>query len=331
MQNNLVTVFGASGFLGRHTVRALAKRGWRVRAVCRKPNQANYLLPAGNVGQIHLLRGNVNSSEDVERALEGAGAAVNLVGVLHGSGAQGFDSIHAAAARRIGRAARQAGVNALAHVSALGANAKSPSSYARSKAEGEHDLLAEYPGAAILRPSVVFGPEDKFFNKFASLARFTPALPLIGGGQTKFQPVYAGDVAAAIVSILTKSEAAGTVYELGGPSVYSFEELLRFILRETGRKRMLLPVPFALAKLMAIDAMVINAVPAAVSRFFGAVPPDPILTVDQVRLLMRDNVVQPGMPGFAELGLQPQAMESVVPGYLWRYHPKGQFKYEVRA
>jgi uncharacterized protein YbjT (DUF2867 family) len=321
MKNNLVTVFGASGFVGRHTVRALAKQGWRIRAVVRKPNLANFLLPSGQVGQIQLVKGNVGSNEDVTQALEGAGAAVNLTGVLYGHGTQGFDSIHVEAARRIGRAARKAGVGALVHLSAIGADKNALSSYAKSKAEGEHDLSVEYPEATILRPSVVFGPEDRFFNKFASLARFTPVLPLIGGGHTKFQPVYVADVAAAIVSVLTNHATRGMTWELGGPEVYTFKELMQFILRETGRKRLLVPWPFFLASINGFFLQMPSAI----------LPIPPILTVDQVRLLRTDNVVHTGMPGFADLGLTPQSVEAVVPSYLWRFHPKGQFRDAAKA
>jgi uncharacterized protein YbjT (DUF2867 family) len=314
-------VFGASGFVGRHTVRALAKEGWRIRAVVRKPNLANYLLPSGQVGQIQLVKGNVASNDDVAQAVEGAGAVANLVGVLYGRGAQGFDSIHVEAARRIGRAARKAGVETLVHLSALGADKNALSAYARSKAEGEHDLSMEYPAATILRPSVVFGPEDRFFNKFASLARFTPALPLIGGGHTKFQPVYVGDVAAAIVRVVNDSASRGRTYELGGPKVITFKELLQFILGETGRKRLLVPWPFFLASINGFFLQMPSAI----------LPIPPILTVDQVRLLRSDNVVRGGLPGFADLGITPQAIEAVVPGYLWRFHPKGQFKDAAKA
>jgi len=330
-QNDLVTVFGASGFVGRHAVRALAKDGWRIRAVCRRPNLASFLLPAGQVGQIQLLKGNVNEDADVLRAVDGAAAVVNLTGVLTGHGRQSFENIHVEATRRIARASKEAGVETLVHVSAVGADADASSRYAKSKAEGEAAVWVKFPAATVLRPSVVFGPEDRFFNKFASLARFNPALPLIGGGHTKFQPVYAADVAAAIVRALTNEEARGKTYELGGPAVYTFEEILRFILRETGRKRLLVPVPFSIAKLMAMGLTMAHAVPAAIAGFFGAVPSDSLLTVDQVRLLATDNVVKEGALGFADLGLQPQAMEPIVSAYLWRYHPKGQFRTTAQA
>jgi NADH dehydrogenase len=315
MSNNLVTVFGASGFVGRHTVRALAKEGWRIRAVCRKSNLANFLLPAGQVGQIQLVNGNINDDDDVARVVAGAGAVVNAVGVLFGHGEQNFDHIHAEAARRIGAAAKAAGVLALVHISAIGADAEAESSYAQSKGCGERDLREEYPDATILRPSIVFGPEDMFFNKFASLARFTPALPLIGGGHTRFQPVYVADVAGAVVRALTLPEARGQTYELGGPKIYTFKELLGFILRETGRKRPLVPWPFFLASINAFFLQMPGML----------LPITPLLTMDQVRLLKTDNVVHEGALGFADLSIAPNAVEAIVPGYIWRFHPKGQF------
>jgi NADH dehydrogenase len=316
MDNNLITIFGASGFVGRHTVRALAKEGWRIRAVCRKPNQANYLLPAGSVGQIQLLKGNINHDEDVARAVEGAGAVLNLTGVLFGHGEQGFDAIHAEAARRIAHAAREVGVGALVHLSAIGADPNADSSYAQSKGFGERDVREEFPAATILRPSLIFGPEDQFFNKFASLARFLPMLPLIGGGHTRFQPVYVADVANAILAALTREEARGQTYELGGPSVYTFKELMQFVLRETGRKNLLVPLPFWLASIKAFFLQIPSFV----------LPITPLLTVDQVRLLKTDNVVHEGTKGLSDLNVLPARLEDIVPSYLWRFHPKGQFR-----
>lgn len=316
MDNNLVTIFGASGFVGRHAVRTLAKQGWRIRAVCRKPNLANYLLPAGSVGQIQLLKGNINHDEDVAHAVAGAGAVVNLTGVLFGHGEQGFDAIHAEAARRIAKATREAGIESLIHLSAIGADPNADSSYAQSKGCGERAVREEFPAATILRPSVIFGPEDQFFNKFASLARFIPMLPLIGGGHTRFQPVYVADVAAAILGTLTLEETRGQTYELGGPRVYTFKELLQFILRETGRKRLLVPLPFALASIKAFFLQIPSFI----------LPIQPLLTVDQVRLLKTDNVVHDGAKGLGDLAISPARVEDIVPKYLWRFHPKGQFR-----
>lgn len=325
MIDNLATVFGASGFVGRHTVRALAKQGWRIRAVSRRPNLANFLLPAGHVGQIQIVKGNIHDDEAVTRAIAGAGAVVNLTGVLFGHGEQSFDHIHAEGARRIGAAARAAGVEALVHISAVGADPDAVSSYAQSKGCGERDLREEYAEATILRPSVVFGPEDKFFNKFASLARISPALPLIGGGHTRFQPVYVADIAEAVVRTLASPESRGQTYELGGPSVYTFKELLEYILRETGRRRLLVPMSFPLASVMSLGFTSLEIVLNVVREIVGFEPHPPLLTMDQVKLLRSDNVVHEGAKGIADLGFKPTPMESVVPGYLWRFRPKGEF------
>jgi NADH dehydrogenase len=314
--SNLVTVFGASGLIGRHTARALAKAGWRIRAVCRHPNLANYLLPAGLPGQIQLFKGNVRDDDCVARALEGADAAVNLTGVLYSRGEQSFEVLHVDAAKRIGRLAREADVKMLVHLSAIGADPDADSSYAESKGRGERVLREEFPDATILRPSLVFGPEDQFFNKFAWLARISPALPLIGGGCTKFQPVFVGDVAAAILRCLEDTSTSGRTYELGGPSVYTFKELMQLILREIGRKRVLVPWPFFLAF---IDAFFLQ-MPSLI------LPIAPLLTVDQVRLLKTDNVVHEGALTLADLGIAPDAVEAMVPSYLWRFRPKGQFQ-----
>jgi uncharacterized protein YbjT (DUF2867 family) len=319
--SKLVTVFGASGFVGRHAVRALAKDGWRIRAVCRRINAANYLLPAGSVGQIQLVRANVNDDEAVAKAIDGANAVINLVGVAYGHGEQGFGSIHEDAVRRIARAAAAVGIASLAHVSAIGANPDAESSYASSKGRGERILREEFPDAVILRPSVVFGPEDDFFNKFGTMARFLPALPLIGGGHTRLQPVYVRDIAKAIRRAVTDPSTHGKTYELGGPAVYTFKDLMRFILRETGRKRLLIPMPFFIASLNAFFLQM----PAML------LPVAPVITMDQVRLLMTDNVVSGGALTFSDLGIEPQAVEAIVPGYLWRFHPKGQFGAVSRA
>ncbi|MDE2181862.1 MAG: complex I NDUFA9 subunit family protein [Alphaproteobacteria bacterium] len=316
MQTNmLATVFGASGFLGRHTVRALAKTGWRIKAVCRRPNLANYLTPAGSVGQIELVRGNIHDDEAVAKAVEGADAVLNLTGVLFGHGEQSFEHVHVEAARRIAKAAKSAGA-ALLHVSAIGADIESDSSYAASKARGERAVREEHPDAVIVRPSVMFGPEDKFFNKFAAMARYLPFLPLIGAGHTRLQPAYVADVAGAVQLALADSAAAGKTYELGGPSIYTFKELMEFILHETGRHKLLVPVPFFAASVKAFFLQM----PAMI------LPVTPLLTMDQVRLLRRDNVVSKGALTFNDVGITPHTVEAVVPGYLWRFHPKGQFR-----
>jgi NADH dehydrogenase len=330
MTNTLVTVFGASGFVGRHIVRALAKEEWRIRAATRRPNLANFLTPAGHVGQIQLVKANVNDDESVARAVAGAKAVINLTGVLSGSGEQGFESINADAARRIGRCAREAGVESVVHLSAIGADPNADSGYAQSKGCGERFLREEFPDATILRPSLIFGPEDQFFNKFAALARYAPVLPLIGGGNSRFQPVYVADVAAAVVKALTLGEARGETYEIGGPKTYSFKELLQFTLRETGRRNLLMPVPFFAASVMAIALTAARAAPELVRQIFKVPSPPPLLTLDQVRMLRTDNVVASGAKSLADLGIEPKTLEAVAPSYLWRFHPKGQFKDQTR-
>ncbi|HEX3484768.1 MAG TPA: complex I NDUFA9 subunit family protein [Micropepsaceae bacterium] len=309
--SKLVTIFGASGFLGRHIVRALANEGWRVRAAVRYPNTAHFLKPMGRVGQIQLLKTNVNDDAAVDAALRGADAAINLVGVLSESGSQRFAALHTEAAGRIAELAAKHGVAALLHVSALGASADSPSHYARTKAEGEARVRAAFPGATIFRPSIVFGPEDDFFNRFAWLARLSPALPLIGGGHTRFQPVFVGDVAEAARAVLNDPAAAGKTYELGGPEIMTMKEVMQLVLKQTHRRRLLLPVPFALARVKA--------------AILGLLP-NPLLTLDQVRLLQQDNVVSAGALTLRDLSIVPTAAEAILPSYLWRFRKTGQFE-----
>jgi uncharacterized protein YbjT (DUF2867 family) len=310
----LVTVFGGSGFVGSQAVRALTKRGWRVRVAVRRPNLAVELKPAGDVGQIQLVRCDVNSPDDVAAALQGADACVNLIGILYESGRRTFKAMHEDAARRIAEAARAAGVGRFVQVSAIGADANALSDYARTKAAAEAAVRAVYPEAVILRPSVVFGPGDDFLNRFAAMATMAPALPLVGGGQTKFQPVYVGDVAEAIGMAVTDLAPAGRTFELGGPAIQTFEDLLKLVLRETGRRRALLPIPFPLARLIGWVAQ--NSARVGIA---------PVLTLDQVLGLQSDNVVARGAEGLAELGIQPTGLDAVAPGYLWRYRQGGQF------
>ena len=310
MAERLVTVFGGSGFIGRYVVKRLAASGARVRVAVRRVEDAKFLKPMGDVGQIVPFLANVRVPSSVRAAVEGADAVVNLVGILHESGAQKFSAVQAEAPGTIAEAARAVGVRRLVHVSAIGADPASPAAYARSKAEGEAAVRAAFPEATILRPSIVFGPEDGFFNRFANLARFLPALPLIGGGHTRFQPVYVGDVADAVMAALTRPEARGRVYELGGPATLSFAELLSYILEVTGRRRLLLPVPWPVARVQ--------------GALMGLLPGAP-LTLDQVRMLERDNVVSEGAPGLAELGIRPVPVETVVPTYLTRYRRAGAF------
>ena len=314
MSNTLVTVFGGTGFLGRHAVRALAKAGHRIRVAVRYPNKGIFLPPMGHVGQIALVKCDVRETDQVESTAAGAEAIINLTGLLYQRGEQSFEAIHITAAETIAKAAKTSGAAALVHVSAIGADKDAESSYAASKGEGEARVRAAFPEATILRPSIVFGPEDDFFNRFAALARVLPALPLIGGGHTRFQPVFVGDVAAAILRCAEDPSLGGKIYELGGPATYSFKELLELILRETGRKRLLVPVPFALATLQAI---------------FLQFAPKPLLTPDQVTLLKSDNIVT-GANGLTALGIAPTSVEAEVPAYLWRFRPKGQYDDLVR-
>ncbi|HWY61128.1 MAG TPA: complex I NDUFA9 subunit family protein [Rhizomicrobium sp.] len=309
MEAKLVSIFGGSGFLGRHTVRSLAKTGWRIRVCVRHPNMAFFLKPAGTVGQIAPFKCDVTDADQVAAAVAGAEAVVNLTGILHSRG-QSFEDVHCDGAGNIAQAAARAGVRALVHVSAIGADSESDSRYAQTKAEGEARVRAAFPGATILRPSLVFGPEDDFFNRFAGLARISPILPLIGGGRTRFQPVFVGDVAAAVGVVLSSEASRGRTYELGGPMTYSFRELMEIVCRETGRKRLLLPLPFGLALF---------------KSFFLQLMPKPLLTPDQVRLLKHDNVVSPTALTLADLGIAANSVEAEVPGYLWRFRAKGEY------
>jgi NADH dehydrogenase len=309
----LVTVFGGSGFLGRHVVRALANRGYRIRVAVRRPELTGYLRPMGKVGQIHAVQANLRYPQSIAAALRDADIAVNLVGILFERGQQRFDAIQAAGAEAVALAAQSAGAH-LVHVSAIGADLDSPSRYARSKAEGERRVLAAAPQAIVVRPSIVFGPEDDFFNRFGALARFAPALPLPGGGHTRFEPVYAGDVARAIALAVDGSAKTGTIYELGGPDVHTFRDLMEFVLATTHRRRLLVPVPFALMSLQATFAQFL---------------PKPPITPDQVEMLKRDNVVaeeaRRERRTLEGLGIIPEAIEAIVPTYLWRFRKTGQF------
>ncbi|TDI57740.1 MAG: complex I NDUFA9 subunit family protein [Alphaproteobacteria bacterium] len=316
MTPSMVTVFGGSGFLGRHLVQRLAATGARVTVAVRNPESALFLKPMGDVGQITPVGADVRDGPAVAAAVQGADWVVNLVGVLYETRRQSFSAIHAQGAERIAKAAKAAGAKRLVHVSAIGANRHSSAAYARSKAAGEAAVAAAYPAATILRPSIIFGPEDDFFNRFAAMARVSVALPLFGGGETRFQPVYVGDVAAAVVKALTDEGTAGTTYELGGPRVYSFRQLMTLILAEIGRKRILLPLPFFVA-----DAM--GAVLQSLPLPFGMAPP---LTGDQAKLLRYDNVVSGDAPGLADLGIAPTACEIILPTYLDRFRRHGRFE-----
>ena len=312
--DTLVTVFGGSGFLGRHVVRALAKRDYRIRVAVRRPELAGHLQPLGRVGQIHAVQANLRYPASVEAAMRDSHAAINLVGILAESGAQTFDAVQGAGAGTVAKAAAAAGAG-MVHVSAIGADENSASRYGRAKAAGEKAVLAALPSATILRPSVVFGPEDQFTNRFAALARMSPALPLIGGGLTKLQPVYVGDVATAVADAVDGKTRPGAPYELGGPEVLTMREIMEIILDITERRRMLMPLPFGLAKLQAM--------------FLQFAPGDFKLTPDQVTLLRSDNVVSDAAKAagltLEGLGITPDSMEAIVPQYLWRFRKAGQF------
>lgn len=325
-----VTVFGGSGFIGRYVVQHLARTGAVVRVGVRRPEDGRVLQPLGAVGQIVNMRADVRDPASLRQAVEGADAVINLVGILYQPGRATFSAIHADGAANVAQAARDAGAKRLVQMSALGADPYSRSNYARSKAAGEKAVLSAFPQATILRPSVVFGPEDRFFNLFANLARFSPALPVFGcppprftgggvlgfdiygDGGTRFQPVFVGDVADAVMTVLERRECGGRTYELGGPGVYSFKEIMELVLRHSGRRRLLLPVPFWVARLMA--------------AFLELAPGQPLLTRDQVTQLERDNVVGKKARGFRELGIVPRAAEIILPTYMDQYRRGGRFR-----
>jgi NADH dehydrogenase len=307
MDRRVVTVFGASGFIGRHLVRQLVRDGYIVRAAVRDVDAALFLKPAGTVGQVVIVQANVADPASVAAAVAGADAVVNLVGILaEGGRKRTFQRLHVEGAANVAAAAARAGVKRLVQMSAIGADAQSDSAYARSKAAGEEKAREAFPEATVVRPSLVFGPEDRFFNLFATLTRFSPMLPLIGGGQTRFQPVYVIDVAKAIAAILATPATGGKTYELGGPRAYTFRELMGLVLAETRRCRLLMPLPFGLASFEA---------------WFLEKLPMPLLTRDQVKLLKHDNLVAADAAGLEALGIEPTPVESILPTYLTRFGP----------
>jgi uncharacterized protein YbjT (DUF2867 family) len=312
--DKIVTLIGGSGFVGRHVARALAKRGYRIRVGCRRPDLAGHVQPLGSTGQIMPIQVNVRYPASLAAACDGAYAVMNLTGVLSSGGTQSFEAVHVFGAEACAKAARVAKASVFIQMSAIGADVNSASEYARSKGEGEVRARAAFPGAVVLRPSIVFGPEDNFFNQFAGMSRLAPALPLIGGGVTKFTPVFVGDVAEAVAKIIDVGEASGKTYELGGPEVFTFEQLLQFTLDTIGRKRLLLPVPWPIAKVM--------------GTVMGVLPGAP-LTADQVELLKTDNVISDEAAregrSLAGLGIAASSIQSIVPSYLYRYRKAGQF------
>ncbi len=317
----LITVFGGSGFLGRHVVQALAERQYRVRVAVRRPDLTGHLQPLGCVGQIHAVQANVRNRPSVAAAVRGSDVVINLVGILFESGRQRFDAVQSFGAEGIALAA--AAHNAgMVHISAIGADENSSAAYARAKRRGEQLVLAATPDATIFRPSILFGPNDDFFNRFAGIARLSPFLPLVGGGHTRFQPVFAGDVAEAIAKAVDGATSPGAIYELGGPDVFTFKELMEFTLATIERRRLLVPLPFGVAKLQAAVFELVSKLPLRVLS-------KPLLTRDQVELLRYDNVVSDTARRDGRtlegLGITPQPVAAIVPTYLWRFRKAGQF------
>ncbi len=310
----IVTVFGGSGFIGRYAVRKLAKRGWRVRVAVRRPNEAMFLRTAGDVGQVETIQANIRDDASTERAIAGSDAVINLVGILFPTGKQTFDAVQRDGAERIARFAAAHGIERVVHVSAIGADAGSEVAYQRTKAEAEEAMRLHVPSATVLRPSLVFGPEDAFFNRFAGMARMAPVMPLIGG-DTRFQPVYVGDVAEAAVRALEDPSARGQTFELGGPEVVTMREVYERIMEETGRNRAILPVPDWIARLQA-------AVLELPNKLLGL---PPLLTRDQVAMLDEDNVVGEGAKTLEDLGVKPTTLDAILPTYLYRYRASGQY------
>ena len=310
LSGKTVSLIGGTGFVGRALAEKLLKAGARVIILARNAERAKRLKTGGAIGQLTAIPGNALNDEDLQSVISLADVVINLVGILAPSGQQTFSGLQAELPVRIGRLAKNAGCQQIVHISALGADLKSPSIYARTKAEGERGLLRQFPDAVILRPSIIFGPGDNFFNRFGQIAMFAPALPLIGGGTSLMQPVYVGDVADAVLSALIKEEAKGQIFQIGGPQTYSFAELMRFTLTCVGRRRLLIPIPYSVASL-----------PAAIAGLL----PNPPLTLDQLKLLQADNVCRRSALGLADLGITPTAIEGIVPDYLMPFRPGGRF------
>ncbi|OSQ44944.1 complex I NDUFA9 subunit family protein [Marivita geojedonensis] len=313
--SKLVTIYGGSGFVGRYIARRMAKDGWRVRVAVRRPNEAIFVKPYGVVGQVEPILCNIRDDASVRAAMHGADAVVNCVGILAESGKNTFEAVQAEGAERVARLAAEAGIQTLVHISAIGADAEGESDYQRTKAEGESAILKHMPGAVILRPSIVFGPEDEFFNRFAGMTRLGPILPVVGA-ESKFQPVYVDDVAKAACMAVTGKAAAG-IYELGGPDVNTFRELMQQMLQVIRRRRLIVNIPFFAASILGGLSDFANTISG------GLIPA--MITRDQVKNLRNDNVVSDGAKTFADLGIKPVALEAVLPDYLWRFRPSGQY------
>jgi len=318
---DLVTVFGGSGFVGSQIVRALARAGYRIRVAVRNPGRGYRLPMLGDVGQIEVFQANLRNADSVDRALDRARFCINAAAVLYESGRQTFEALHVEGARTVALTAAARNIERLVQISAIGADANSSSKYARTKAAGEAVAREAIAGAIVIRPSVVFGPADAFFNRFASMALTSPVLPLIGGGATRFQPVFVGDVAEAVACSLSDPSAVGRTYELGGPAIYSFRELMEILLRDIRRERLLAPVPFPIARLLGLGGDLVAAT--------GLIAPP--ITGDQVEMLRSDNIVSPGAHTLADLGVAASALEPILPTYLYRYRKGGQYAEVIQA
>ena len=312
MQNNqkIIAIFGAGGFIGKHLMRQLTKLDYRVKVATRNPYLKGYLKPLGNPGQIELFKINIFNPNDVKQILKNSDIAINLVGILYETRKQKFNQIHSQFPYLLSNLCNELGIKNLVHVSALGVKEKHVSQYMQSKLQGEKNIQDTFKSSVILRPSVVFGPEDKFFNTFASIAQFSPVLPLIGGGKTKFAPIYVGDVAKAIVKALELNNSKPKIYELGGSKNYSFKELMEILLIEIKKKRFLIPVPFGMAKFQS---------------YFLQMMPNPLLTPDQVEMLKYNNIVSGDYPTLKDLGISGTSIQSILPKYIYRFRTGGQF------
>ena len=312
MQNNQkkIAIFGAGGFIGKHLIRNLTKLDYRIKIATRNPYLKGYLKPLGDPGQIELFKTNIFNQEDVKNVLKNCDLAINLVGILYETKKQKFEDIHAKFPDLLSKLCSELNIKKLVHISALGINETVSSQYMQSKLKGEKNIINNFNRSVILRPSVIFGPEDKFFNQFASIAEFFPALPLIGGGLTYFQPIYVGDIAKSIMAVLEKEEINNNIFELGGPQIFTFKELMKILLKEINKKRFLVPIPFLFAKFQAKILQLL---------------PKPLLTTDQVEMLKYDNIVTNKYPTLKDLKIIPETIESVLPNYIWRFRKGGQF------
>ena len=310
MKQKIATIFGASGFIGRHLIRSLTEKDFRIIAATRSPYLYGYLKPLGNPGQIDLEKVNLFEEENLRTLIKNSDVVINLVGILYENKKQKFEDIHVKFPNLLSKLCSELNIKKFIHISALGINETTNSQYMQSKLKGEKNILNNFNRSVILRPSIIFGPEDKFFNQFAALAEFFPALPLIGGGLTYFQPIYVGDVAKSIMAILEKENINNNIYELGGPQTFTFKELMEILLKQIKKKRFLVPIPFSFAKFQAKILQLL---------------PKPLLTTDQVEMLKYDNIVTNKYPTLKDLKISPKTLESVLPDYIWRFRKGGQF------